>query len=494
MLLLAASALPEGRLCAQSDESNPSDRYLERPVDEAAGPAFDAALKQQRLIEDRLAAGRAALLAGRIDRPPNDCAWFYYQAVLDLDPENAEAKQGLVSVQKALVARAIEIARDMDFETAERILEDGVLVRESSELIEQAQAEILAFRSQHAGELESKAMKAMEDGNFTQAERALIELIALGGADGTVGQLRRRLKEARVYGGLRPGEVIKDRFIKQDLWTPESVVIPAGSYSMGSPAFEEGRKDNEGPRHRVTFRRGFAIGRTEVTVKEFRVFVQETRYRTDAYSQGYSTVYNHSSGRLTRRDDVTWEMSYEGREAKDIEPVVHVSWNDATAYLQWLARGTGKAYRLPTEAEFEFALRAGRNTRYWWGDGVPAKTVENLTGEHDVSRDHRQWSTYFEAYEDTFWGPAPVASFETNPFGLYDMAGNVGEWVSDCWHDTYLRAPVDGTAWLNPGCKLRTIRGGYWASSPDQARSAFRLSSQPDRRDARIGFRIARDL
>jgi formylglycine-generating enzyme required for sulfatase activity len=120
--------------------------------------------------------------------------------------------------------------------------------------------------------------------------------------------------------------------------------------------------------------------------------------------------------------------------------------------------------------------------------------VENLTGELDVSRGRRQWSTYFEGYKDGYWGPAPVASFVTNPFGLHDMAGNVGEWVRDCWHDTYLRAPVDGTAWLNPGCKLRTIRGGYWASSPDQVRSAFRLSAQADRRDARIGIRIARDL
>jgi len=272
------------------------------------------------------------------------------------------------------------------------------------------------------------------------------------------------------------------------------VVVLAGSYMMGSSAFEDGRNDNEGPRHRVTFRRGFAIGRTEVTVKEFRKFVNKTGYRTDAQKQKFSIIYNHSSGRLTRRDGATWEMNYEGGKAEEKEPVVHVSWNDATAYVQWLARGTGKSYRLPTEAEFEYALRAGRKTKYWWGDGGPPKRAENLTGELDVSRGRRQWSTFFEGYEDKYWGPAPVASFNTNPFGLNDIAGNVGEWVRDCWHDTYLRAPVDGSAWLNPGCKLRIVRGGYWASSPDQARSAFRLSAPPDRRDARIGFRIARDL
>jgi formylglycine-generating enzyme required for sulfatase activity len=174
--------------------------------------------------------------------------------------------------------------------------------------------------------------------------------------------------------------------------------------------------------------------------------------------------------------------------------VVHVSWNDATAYVRWLASGTGKPYRLPSESEFEYALRAGRAAVYWWGDGVPPKALENLTGERDVSPRRRQWSTYFEGYEDGYWGPAPVGSFEGNPFGLNDMAGNVGEWVQDCWHDTFMRAPVDGSAWLNPGCRLRTIRGGYWASSPDQARAAYRLSANPDRHDARIGFRIARDL
>ncbi|MDH3939941.1 MAG: formylglycine-generating enzyme family protein, partial [Xanthomonadales bacterium] len=163
-------------------------------------------------------------------------------------------------------------------------------------------------------------------------------------------------------------------------------------------------------------------------------------------------------------------------------------------YVQWLARGTGKAYRLPTEAEFEYALRGGQKTRYWWGDDSPSSLVENLTGEHDLSRGRRQWSTYFEDYEDNYWGPAPVGSFGANPFGLHDIAGNVGEWVRDCWHDTYLRAPADGSAWLNPGCKLRIIRGGFWASSPDQARAAYRLSAKPDRRDARVGFRIARDL
>ncbi|MDH3924050.1 MAG: SUMF1/EgtB/PvdO family nonheme iron enzyme [Xanthomonadales bacterium] len=513
ILLLVAGALPGGILHAQNNQATLPESTFERlgegsqseeydldltvPLQQPA-PAEDSAeeaqRKQQKAIARQLAAARKALQEGRIDQPPSDCAWTHYRSVLDIDPQNEEALQGLRNVQQAMVDQALAIARDLDFETANRTLEDASLVLENPEIIEQAREEMVEFRADYIEELEIRAVNAMDSGDFALAERQLIELIAMGGVDTIVSQLRRRLEEAKVYGGFKPGQIIRDHFINQGYWTPESVIVLAGSFQMGSSAFEEGRVENEGPRHRVTFRRGFAIGKTEVTVKQFRQFVNKTGYKTDAEKQGFSTIYNHHSGRLTNRDDVNWEQNYEGQDARDDDPVVHVSWNDATAYVQWLARGTGKAYRLPTEAEFEYALRGGQKTRYWWGDDSPSSLVENLTGEHDLSRGRRQWSTYFEDYEDNYWGPAPVGSFGANPFGLHDIAGNVGEWVRDCWHDTYLRAPADGSAWLNPGCKLRIIRGGFWASSPDQARAAYRLSAKPDRRDARVGFRIARDL
>ena len=448
----------------------------------------------EQKINGYLRSARTAMREGRVDQPESDSAWFYFRSVLDLDPENAEAKQGLITVQQEMVSRALEYARELDFESADRILEDASYVRKPQDLITQAYEEIASFRDRRVEELEIAAVTAMDAGDFNRAERELIELIALGNADTTLNQLRRRLEEARVYGGFRPGQVIRDHFLNQAQWTPETVVILAGSFVMGSTAFEEGRQDNEGPQHRVTFRRGFAIGKREISVEEFKVFVDRTGYKTDAERSGYSIVYDQYSGRLTKRDDIHWEMNYEGAEASKEDPVVHVSWNDATAFVTWLARGTGKPYHLPSEAEFEYAVRGGKSSRYWWGDGSPIRVVENLTGEGDSSRSRRRWSTHFEGYKDNYWGPAPVASFGTSPFGLHDIGGNVGEWVRDCWHDTYIRAPADGSAWINPGCKLRVIRGGYWASSPDQTRAAFRLSAKPDRRDARIGFRIARDL
>jgi len=452
------------------------------------------AAERTAAVAQHLANAEKAFNERRIDQPPGDCAWFYYRSALDLDPGNPAAAEGLVRVQQDMIRRALEYARDLDFESAERLLEDAALVRQDGTAVDEAYEQVREVRLEHAGDLEVAAVKAMDGGDFAQAERLLIGLIALGDMDVTVNQLRRRLEEAKIYGGFKPGQTVRDHFMNATHWTPESIIVLAGSFVMGSSAFEEGREENEGPEHRVTFRRGFAIGRTEVTVEQFRAFVERTRYKTDAEKQGHSVVYDHFSGRLAEREDVNWEMDYEGRKAKDDEPVIHVSWNDAYAYVRWLAQGTGKAYRLPTEAEFEYALRGGKTTRYWWGDGSPQRPVENLTAEKDTSRSQRQWSVFFAGYTDRHWGPAAVASFEANPFGVYDIGGNVGEWVMDCWHDTYIRAPTDGSAWVNPGCKLRVIRGGYWASSPEQARSAYRVAAQPERRDARIGFRIARDL
>ena len=486
----------ERRVKRLGDDGNEEEWELElTPSDGLDAPAENLRPPDmEQEITSLLSAAQKAVKDGRIDQPEANCAWTYFRRVHDLDPSSQEAKQGLLVVQQHMVSKALEYARELDFESADRMLEDASYVREPQDLIEEARVEIASFRAQRAEKFEVAAVTAMDAGNFKRAERILIDLIALGGADNTVAQLRRRLEEARIYGGFKPGQVIRDHFQNQINWTPDTVVILAGSFIMGSSAYEKGRMDNEGPQHRVTFRRGFAIGQREVSVKEFRVFVKETGYRTDAERLRSSTVYDQHSGRLTMRDRVNWKMNFEGEKASDDDPVLHVSWNDANAYCDWLARGTGKPYRLPSEAEFEYALRGGKNTVYWWGDDSPSRVVENITGEGDISNSRRNWSTSFQGYSDKFWGPAPVGSFEPGPFGLYDIGGNVGEWVRDCWHDTYMRAPVDGSAWINPGCKLRVIRGGYWASSPEQTRSAFRLSAKPDSHGARIGFRIARNL
>jgi formylglycine-generating enzyme required for sulfatase activity len=196
------------------------------------------------------------------------------------------------------------------------------------------------------------------------------------------------------------------------------------------------------------------------------------------------------------RDDgnATWQDDYAGHKAAADLPVVNISWGDAKAYVDWLSQRTGKTYRLPSEAEFAYALRGDTATRYWWGDGTPKSKVENLTGSRDRSPSGRRWSHAFRDYGDGYWGPAPVMSFAPNPFGLYDVGGNVTEWTDDCWHDNFIRAPVDGTAWINPGCSTRVLRGGSWGSSPEQARSAWRQGVDAGTRSGRVGFRVVRDL
>ena len=175
-------------------------------------------------------------------------------------------------------------------------------------------------------------------------------------------------------------------------------------------------------------------------------------------------------------------------------PVLHVSARDAEAYAAWLSAQSGEAYRLPSEAEFEYAMRAGSETRFPWGDGPPPPGAGNFTGGNDESPSGREWRNAFRGYGDGHWGPARVATFAANGYGLHDLAGNVSEWVADCWHDGYRRAPDDGQAWVNPGCRTRVMRGGAWASAPEQTRSAWRAPARVDTTNARLGFRVVREL
>jgi formylglycine-generating enzyme required for sulfatase activity len=173
---------------------------------------------------------------------------------------------------------------------------------------------------------------------------------------------------------------------------------------------------------------------------------------------------------------------------------VHVSWSDAVAYTRWLSAQTGQRYRLPSEAEFEYVLRAGSQALYPWGGGTPQVIVGNLTGSGDLSRSGRRWSNAIPGYRDAYWGPAPVRNFPVEPFGTFDMIGNVAEWTLDCWHDSYQRAPDDGSAWVNPGCPRRVARGASWSSALDFARSAARQAMHEDTTSARLGFRVVREL
>ena len=224
--------------------------------------------------------------------------------------------------------------------------------------------------------------------------------------------------------------------------TPEMVIIPAGSYRRGEYL----------NKYRVDIARHFAIGKHPVTVEEWARYVDQggTRY----------TPHNND-----------WKG--------DNLPVTNVSWSDAQGYIQWLSEQTKQAYRLLTEAEWEYASRAGAVTEYHWGDEVGHN---NCNCQDSGS----EWSRRCAS---------PVGSFAPNTFGLHDMLGNVWEWLEDIWHDNYEGAPIDGSAWLSGGNPLgRVMRGGSWSSFPTYVRCAHRHGSVPAIRNFNFGFRLARTL
>jgi len=446
-------------------------------------------------VATSLANASQALAAGNLVQPDGANAADLYQQVLALDSGNEQALQGLANVHQALLERAATLAEEMNFEAAEDTLSAAAEIHQAPEAVAEARQTIAAFRRQTIAELDAAAVSAIDESRYDDAETAITRLLALGHDRDRVALLETRLGDARLYGSFEPGQMFADSINDFGTPGPQMVVIPAGSFMMGSPDGESDRSTNEGPRHRVTFERGFALSRTEITVGEFAIFVESTGFQTDAERTGQSRVYDPRSGRMSSRNGVNWREDYTGSRADANLPVVHVSWNDASAYARWLAEQTGRGYRLPSEAEFEFALRAGTQSMYWWGDGSPGdEATENLTGDRDTSPTNAQWNVAFRRYDDGYWGPAPVGRLMANPFGLYDMGGNVMEWVEDCWHDSFVRAPDDGSAWVNPGCNRRVLRGGAWSSTPAMSRSAYRLSGAPDSTDMRVGFRVARDL
>lgn len=225
---------------------------------------------------------------------------------------------------------------------------------------------------------------------------------------------------------------------------PEMIVVPAGDFSMGSA-----ENHLERPIHHVKIPRPFAIGRREVTFAEWDQCVAAGTCRHNPSDRGWG------------RGD---------------HPVIDLSWDDAQAYLSWLSQKTGRKYRLPTEAEWEYAARAGTTSPFWWGRDAK-EGAANCVGCGPGAQPRT----------------VAAASFRPNAFGLYDTSGNAAEWVEDCWNDNYNAAPKDGSAWTSGQCNLRVLRGGSFANNASLARSAARFRYDKDVRYFANGFRVASD-
>ncbi len=285
-----------------------------------------------------------------------------------------------------------------------------------------------------------------------------------------------------LFGAFAHAQERKEREFQECADCPIMVAIPAGRFVMGSPASEPGRFDNEGPQHVVSVR-AFALGKYDVTSEQFRNFLEATGYQPKPCNAILNLGWRSPGGGLAYPPDEVEPRQW---------PAVCLDWHDADAYIAWLNAKVKAAhpslasragpYRLPSEAEWEYAARAGTTTARWWGDEIGDGNANcNGCGSHWDNSDLTD-----------------VDSFKPNPFGLYGMLGNAWQWTADCWHKSYAGAPADGRAWIEKNCDRHVLRGGSWDNVPIFIRSAARSGAPADGGEydysSLAGFRVARDL
>ena len=313
---------------------------------------------------------------------------------------------------------------------------------------------ILELQAEHGVEIPEAfwfrhAQAALAAGNAEMAVTSAVRYLELTVQDGEhyIAALEVLNEAEALQARFPPGTRFSDCGV-----CPQMVVVPAGTFTMGSPTSEEGRDDDEGPQHSVTIPAPFAVGVYEVTFAEWDACVR---------AGGCGGYVQNSRGR-------------------ERLPVRHVSWDDAQAYVLWLSQQTGARYRLLSEAEWEYVARAGSVTARYWGESESGRC--------------RYANGFDVACSDGYESTAPVGSFAPNAFGLYDMLGNAQEWTQDCWNASYAGAPADGSAWMAGECGRRVLRGGSWGGDPRLLRSASRAGATTDRGDLLDGFRVARTL
>ena len=359
----------------------------------------------------------------------------FYREALELLDEAEQAEQKQAEQEK------IQATADEYLAEAERLIAE-----KNDKAAVDLVNKLLNLRREHNLTLPEEfdfvvARVALSVGRFKLAQDSANQYLSVAGASGKYsGEVQELLEEVRA----KIREEARAKFLNPN----EMVVIPGGRFQMGCVSGKN-CEDDEKPVHEVRVA-SFALSKYEVTFEEYDRFTAAT-------------------GRV-RADDEGW-----GRGRR---PVINVSWEDAVAYAKWLSDRTGERYRLPSEAEWEYAARAGSTTKYSWG---------NKKGRNRANCDGcgSQWDD-----ERT----APVGSFSPNAWGLHDMHGNVWEWVQDCWNNRYRGAPTGGSAWESGDCSKRVLRGGSWYSRPKYLRAANRDRNSTGRRLDVNGFRVARTL
>ena len=399
-------------------------------------------------LSDDIRADQYRLEAERALAPPKPAPRRALAALEKYEGVAPERNWEFLYIYGALLVRFGETAAEV--KKGHDLLEEQVMSRregeeykEAFELMDEAEEKLKAFKQVAAEAKRAEAERAEEAKRAAELER-----------------LVRKWPEGKKFRDCEE--------------CPEMVVVPAGTYRMGSPASEEGRDDNEGPVHRVTIAQPLAVGVYEVTRGEYARFVSATGHATG------NACWTLEDSTLRKWSGVNWRNP--GQRAE--HPVVCVSWADAQAYVRWLSEETGEGYRLLSEAEWEYVARAGTTTAFHTGATIS-------TGQANYDGDSTYGSGRKGEYREQ---TVAVGSFPANGFGLHDVHGNVWEWTQDCWNAGYGGAPSDGRAWESGKCSWRVLRGGSWFSAPRDLRSAKRVGSASGGRSNNNGFRVARTL
>ena len=271
---------------------------------------------------------------------------------------------------------------------------------------------------------------------------------------------------------------------------PKMVVIPAGSVTMGLPEADTTRLGSDYPPVNVNIPKSLAVAQHELTVGQFKAFARNTAWDDGSYPCDVFEGEGEWAGEQV--DNYNWTNP--GFNQTDNHPAVCISWHTAQAYAAWLSLKTGETYRLLSEAEFEYANRAGRSGYWIWDENQDSPCSLANTGDHSVKENYSLYSFSTVLCDDGYAATAPVMSYASNPFGLYDMTGNVNEWIQDCYLNNHDLTPSDGSALEFTNCPYRRVKGGSWYSPKVASRIVARMSYRPHTRITETGFRVAREL
>ena len=489
-----------GEAVARTEEAQPPE------IAEAEQPASkEPALSPEEADVARLlAAAEADLKARRLTSPVGNNAWDRYQQVLEIDPANPDAIKGMERVIESYMQLLGAEVEKEDFEKAEGYLAkigelhpDSPVLEEGEQRLEDARQmrtnRLAEQERQRQADLERQRIAntikehwiafetAIQAEDLDEAAGILDEIRGLNPEEPGLTTGEQRLEAAKIELERKREEALKLEL------AGEMVSIPSGTFRMGDLSGEG--DDDERPVHTVTVP-AFRMGKYEVTVGQFRRFVEATDYRTDAErnADGNEGCYAYTADEGW---DWTWGRSWRnpGYSVGDDHPVVCVSWNDVQAFIAWLTEQTGESYRLPSEAEWEYAARAGSTTKYHFGNNESQLCRYANHADSSTDFDWRNKS----CSDGVGMRAATVGRYQPNSYGLYDMHGNVNEWVQDCWNESYTGAPGDGRDWTVGDCSRRGVRGGSWYNNARTLRSAGRHGYTRSNRFHNLGFRLVQD-